>query len=903
METGKALNGKPYAGNPHVRFDEGEVASAATPRRGSLLYNIRKLIAAASIISVVALPTLADTTYADWTLSGDTALTDDVVVTGTLTIPSGVTLNLNGHTLSVAAIAGTGTIATPPKFLDDNHEYIALEFIQTDGRQYFDTGVRANTTTDAIKMDCTIVPLKSDSNAQVILGAGKTTGKTRNDMVLYLYNGKWCINHGISSSAATSSATYVKDTEYAVSALWKSNDTHIAVNGTTVTTRSSPTAFDAEIKFCAFARNKDGTPDLYNYMFVRCGEMTISQPEDTPVRHFAPAKHNRVAGMYDTIGKTFYPSATTTAFIGGPELAADDAQDSQIKLLGDIDFTALGVSFAGAVPSFDANGNKLTVPSSVIEGKLTITSSAQGGVLEVDVASGITANAANAELSGSLKLVKKGEGTLVASKAQQTYTGGTLVEAGALKCALNGNEQPFGPEWGSAGENLLRNGDFEQSTITSGNYGYLPDGATAPNWQYANMCGITKPGTTWTSVTSGLGSYAMYLQGAGSAWQDIEVTTPGIYAFSFNDVARGNNNGPNTMNLLLIDVANCVTNTILRHTPGSSSTLSSRYGIVYVPTAGTYRLMVEQTIADSDKSDVYDNFCFALLSDTEQGKITVGAQGKFELNGKYSFDKYRFVLNGGTIVNSTGTDVPDSVINIVNVRLEADSAFCATNSAGLIAPCGYGPTVLDLNNHTLTVRTAANKYFWLYNATVVNGTLNDQPSGWIKIDKYDGIRAVDVDFVGGGAMDVQVDCAVRDYTATYPGNWTTGSGLVKVSRTFKPKVDRFHGVAMQNGSTLDLTEWPSAAGWPMQSKFINGGGAQSVMFASGAKVTVNLAGREDVKTLARDRTYLLKWDETAGKPVGVTFTLDETSALHYRLKSDDTGLLLSAPKGFMLIVK
>ena len=38
MATGKALDGKPYAGNPHVRFDEGEVAPAATPRRGSLLY-------------------------------------------------------------------------------------------------------------------------------------------------------------------------------------------------------------------------------------------------------------------------------------------------------------------------------------------------------------------------------------------------------------------------------------------------------------------------------------------------------------------------------------------------------------------------------------------------------------------------------------------------------------------------------------------------------------------------------------------------------------------------------------------------------------------------------------------------------------------------------------------------
>ena len=42
--TNAALRGKPDAGNPHVRFDGGEVAPAATPRRGSLLYNeIEKL--------------------------------------------------------------------------------------------------------------------------------------------------------------------------------------------------------------------------------------------------------------------------------------------------------------------------------------------------------------------------------------------------------------------------------------------------------------------------------------------------------------------------------------------------------------------------------------------------------------------------------------------------------------------------------------------------------------------------------------------------------------------------------------------------------------------------------------------------------------------------------------------
>ena len=33
VTTGKAIDGKPYAGNPHVRFGEGEVASPNAWRR------------------------------------------------------------------------------------------------------------------------------------------------------------------------------------------------------------------------------------------------------------------------------------------------------------------------------------------------------------------------------------------------------------------------------------------------------------------------------------------------------------------------------------------------------------------------------------------------------------------------------------------------------------------------------------------------------------------------------------------------------------------------------------------------------------------------------------------------------------------------------------------------------
>lgn len=52
--TNAILRGKPYAGNPHVRFDEGEAASA-TPRRGSLLCKVqlfgRKVLLAGAVFA------------------------------------------------------------------------------------------------------------------------------------------------------------------------------------------------------------------------------------------------------------------------------------------------------------------------------------------------------------------------------------------------------------------------------------------------------------------------------------------------------------------------------------------------------------------------------------------------------------------------------------------------------------------------------------------------------------------------------------------------------------------------------------------------------------------------------------------------------------------------------------
>ena len=98
MATGKALNGKPYAGNPHVRFDEGEVAPAATPRRGSLLY--RKLVCglclAACTVSAEELPLGID--MSGYTTFGDTRLR--VTFDPASSLPSAITVDGNALIVS-----------------------------------------------------------------------------------------------------------------------------------------------------------------------------------------------------------------------------------------------------------------------------------------------------------------------------------------------------------------------------------------------------------------------------------------------------------------------------------------------------------------------------------------------------------------------------------------------------------------------------------------------------------------------------------------------------------------------------------------------------------------------------------------------------------------------------------
>ena len=100
---------------------------------------------------------------------------------------------------------------------------------------------------------------------------------------------------------------------------------------------------------------------------------------------------------------------------------------------------ASGFDFTpGAGVTIDVAGRTLTLPDSMVGGlrPFTVTSSVAGGELVVEVAGGATITNSAMSLTGDLKLVKDGAGTFVGAKSGQSYTGGTVVNAGLVKSGV-----------------------------------------------------------------------------------------------------------------------------------------------------------------------------------------------------------------------------------------------------------------------------------------------------------------------------------------------------------------------------------------------------------------------------------------------------------------------------------
>lgn len=297
--------------------------------------------------------------------------------------------------------------------------------------------------------------------------------------------------------------------------------------------------------------------------------------------------------------------------------------------------------------------------------------------------------------------------------------------------------------------------------------------------------------------------------------------------------------------------------------------------------------------------------------------IEIGPDGVFDVDGYATYTKgnYSFVLNGGTLKSSSGCRNSGWTM-WSDVRLTADSTIELGGNYGFLED-SYGRATLDLGGNKLTVElSSADVHFQLYNTQILNGSIENTSGGYIHVYNKNGDSGSNTfDFKAAIALNLDRALVVRDYEPQnkWP-NSNAGTGNVKVNRVFKPAAAAegcYHSCEMQNGSTMDLTDWPSDNGWPMYSHFAKGG--KQLSFANGT-VNVKLdTTRADVRALAKTKSgdayagYLLKWGTAAGtlatRNTGTTFVLDADSAVKYKLRDDGTGLLLLPKCGFMVIVE
>ena len=144
--------------------------------------------------------------------------------------------------------------------------------------------------------------------------------------------------------------------------------------------------------------------------------------------------------------------ATTFDLVGGKTIACKSVLFDNVTLSGNKDFSGLDITKIANGSHIDLRGKTLQLRGvngeNVAVNVCTITDSttdtSNPGTLEIETPSGCTFVNTAIAMTGNLRLKTKGAGTFTASKANQSYTGGTFVETGTVKFGVTGSNKPFG---------------------------------------------------------------------------------------------------------------------------------------------------------------------------------------------------------------------------------------------------------------------------------------------------------------------------------------------------------------------------------------------------------------------------------------------------------------------------
>ena len=285
-------------------------------------------------------------------------------------------------------------------------------------------------------------------------------------------------------------------------------------------------------------------------------------------------------------------------------------------------------------------------------------------------------------------------------------------------------------------------------------------------------------------------------------------------------------------------------------------------------------------------------------------EIIVASNAVFDIRANYAY-RSRVVLAGGTLTN-TKADMKQTGWGGSGIgRLTEDSTLNVAWNIVFGDNNGYGD--MDLGGHTLTtIINPAGSYLYLRCAKIENGKIDITQGGWLQV--VNACVATNVDFRVNCALNIGNTLSVRDYEAVWTSGKTThnaGTAAMNVYGAFRPNPshDRFYGCTMQDGSTIDLSGRTGT--FSTLSTFTTG--STNLQFAAGANVTVNLAGRTDLRTIMKSESpYIVTWPEGLGPAANVKFDVDaETRRNHFKIVRDDehNALRIANKPGFVLIVR
>ncbi len=181
-------------------------------------------------------------------------------------------------------------------------------------------------------------------------------------------------------------------------------------------------------------------------------------------------------------------------------------------------------------------------------------------------------------------------------------------------------------------------------------------------------------------------------------------------------------------------------------------------------------------------------------------EIAIGKGAAMEMDGKAGFQSYRFVLDGGTLRNSTVLANAATTPSIAQVRLTADSAV-DFNQYGFVGAGGV-PVTLDLGGNTLDMSCTGSGY--IGSATATRGTL--ALHGPVTFTAGSTFSGAETTLVVAGPLTLDgATLDVGTYVARSTATQASGNGEILVNTRFVPETDNFWGCMLKNGATLDLS--------------------------------------------------------------------------------------------------